>query len=211
MAAMARRLLLRTPPLHDSFVLNSQRSGVLVNGTLAQDYKSRHSAFPAIGLHRRELHGLAIATSGDESRSVGFAATLITRSFATRSTQLRRLAKQPAKRDGSDKPYKSSQSSSRRMREIGTTGDTRRRGNFQKREGSGSHSNLDPPAWDAKRSNPRHLDGATAERSRRFVNSGPRLDRSSVMRPRSFQELQLRRRGLQDVEAEGELPCADLV
>jgi ribosome biogenesis GTP-binding protein YsxC/EngB len=52
--------------------------------------------FPVIGSCSRELHGFS-----EELKQEGFIGSLIKRSFATRSTQLRRLAKQPVKRDGS--------------------------------------------------------------------------------------------------------------
>ncbi|KAG0611776.1 hypothetical protein M758_7G163800 [Ceratodon purpureus] len=124
------------------------------------------------------------------------------RGFATQGTQLRRLAKQ--KPGGGDRGGGSR--SGRpvvRDRAGGGGGGDRPRGSLQKRGGGGTGSNLDAgrarKPWDAKRS-PREF--GAVERDRSHVNSSERGDRSGVMRARSFQDFQLRRRGLEDVEAE---------
>jgi len=204
--AFARRLR-TTSVLQDSFLAHERRRGILENESFGQVHNGLVFSFPSIGSCRRELHGVPASGRdalrwrvGGESKQEDFTGcirALVTRSFATRGTQLRRLAKQPVKRDGprpGGRPIRD-----RAM--VRVTG----RGNFQRTEGSASHSNSDAAGF-RKPWNPRHLDAP-----RSFANSEKRLDRSNVFRPRSFKDFQLRRRGFEDTEAEGRLPCTYLI
>jgi hypothetical protein len=150
-----------------------------------------------------ESFGRVVHRGHDSSFSLIGSCLGVARSYATRSTQLRRLAKQPVGRGGGGGP----RSGGRPVRDRAVVGGDRRHADFQKRGGSVSDLNWDTAGsrkpWDTKRS-PRQFEAL--DRNQSSVSVGQRLDRSSVKRTRSFQDLQLRRRGLEDVEAEGRFP-----
>lgn len=81
----------------------------------------------------------------------------------------------------------------------------RHRGNFQKREGAALNSGSDAAGsrkrWGAKRSSERF---DTLDEIRIPVKLG-RISDSNVMKSSTFQGFQLRRRGLEETEAEGKL------
>lgn len=190
------RRLRTTSVLQDSFLVHEQCSGILVNKSFERAHKGLFFSFPSIGSCRLELPGVPGAgveglrwSVGGESKQegfVGFIRAFGSRSFATQSTQLRRLAKQPVKRDG-PRP------SGRPIRDRAMAGVTFR--NLPKREGLASHSKSDT-AGSRKSWKPRS-----------FTNSGKKVDRSNVIKPRSFQDFQLRRRGFEDTEAEADVPA----
>lgn len=199
-AGLVRRL--RMSVLQESFVGHERRCGILENNSAVQSFgRVLHVGHDSSC--RAGIHDVPAAFRGGARREdlVGVIGTVVTRSYATRSTQLRRLAKQPVGRDGGG----------RRIRDRGVAGGEERHGKFHKRGGSASASNWVAAGprkpWDTRRS-PRQFDAV--DRARSSVNSGQRPDRSGLMRARSFQDLQLQRRGFEDVETEGRFPCTGL-
>lgn len=224
MAGMARRL--RALAFRDSYFVHEHTAAVAENEMLVQRFGTAHridiSSCSSPSVCSRGFYGIyqgiacvpaeytgSVGTLcwriGGELRNskqeglAGFMGTVVARSFATRDTQMRRLAKQPVKRDGAGQR---SGGRSVRGRAVGGESGGRHRGNFQKREGAALNSGSDAAGsrkrWGAKRSSERF---DTLDEIRIPVKLG-RISDSNVMKSSTFQGFQLRRRGLEETEAE---------
>ena len=187
--ALARRL--RSSVAQE---MHERSKGILENNTLVESFGravcGNHGAsFSSIG----GFSGVAVALRGG-SEALCWRVGDEVRGYATRSTQLRRLAKQPVRRDGGGV-----RSGGRSIRDRDVVGGERRHGNF--------HGSASRKPWDANRG-PRRFD--VPDRNRNTANAGQRGDRSSVVKTSKFQNLQLRRHGLQEIEAEGRFLCSPM-